>query len=615
MSDKSTKASKPLPSLRKFAVRFAPLIGRQKAVVGGSFAALFGEVLLRLLEPWPLKFVIDNVILRGQSASGEPGGLSQMEPMTLLTIAAVSVLLIAVLRASVAYLATVGFAIVGNRVLIDVRNQLYNHIQTLSLRFHGKARGGDLITRVTGDVGMLKEVLVTAFMPLLGNIVVLAGMLAVMAWLNWQLTLVLIAIAPLLLFTASRKHKRITEVAREQRQRESALAATAAESISAIKTVQALSLADQFNDAFGRTGDQDFNAGVKGKRLAAGLERTVDVVLALAAALVLWIGTVNVLEGKLTPGEMLVFLAYLKSAFKPVRNWAKFSARIAKAAAAAERVVEIMDREPEVADSPDARPMPRPAGHIALDQVSFCYEEGNTVLHDLTINIAAGEHLAVMGPSGAGKSTLLSLFLRLYDPDGGRLLVDGQDLRNFTLASWRSHFSVVLQDTLLFVGTLADNIRYGAVGPATDEDVERAARIANIHDFISALPEGYETKVGERGVTLSTGQRQRIAIARAAIRNAPILILDEPLAGLDADNAHQVHAALQRLAAGRTTIHVTHDLRHGSEADQVLYIRPGQPIEQGSHRELLSRGGGYAAAHHRDVDRHNTEGATHATSV
>lgn len=600
----SAIATKNRSSLRRFLFRFAPHMAPHKRIVAGSFVALFAEVAFRLLEPWPLKFVIDNVILTSD-------GAFDLEPMTILTAAVVGVLLIALCRALAAYFSTVGFAIVGNRVLIDIRNLLYSHIQALSLRFHSKARGGDLITRITGDVSMLKEVLVTAFLPLLGNLAVLTGMLAVMAWLDWRLTLAVVAVAPLLIFSTSRKHRRIRQVARQQRRRESALAATAAESIGAIKTVQAMSLADQFNAAFASTGDQDFRAGVKGKRLAAALERTVDVVLALATALVLWLGTVDVLAGHLTAGELLVFLAYLKGAFKPVRNWAKYSARIAKAGAAAERVVEIMDRDPEVADAHDAVAMRRPAGHIEFDGVSFAYDRDKSVFTGLHLSVPAGRYLAVMGPSGAGKSTLLSLLLRLYDPDSGRIRVDGQDLRDVTLASWRSHISVVLQDTFLFAGSIADNIRQGALTPVSLAQIEAAARLANIHDFIYRLPDGYETAVGERGVTLSTGQRQRIAIARAAVRDAPILILDEPLASLDHENVEQVREALWRLAEGRTTIHVTHDFADGANADQVLYVEHGG-FEYGSHREHMAAGGRYAALYRRHSARQSRQGASRA---
>jgi ATP-binding cassette subfamily B protein len=293
---------------------------------------------------------------------------------------------------------------------------------------------------------------------------------------------------------------------------------------------------------------------------------------------------------------LVVFLAYLKMAYRPIQEFAKYTARLAKASAAGERVLDLLDRTPEVRDLPGAVAAPPLTGAVCFDGVSFAYETGRPVLDGIDFAVNPGEHVALVGPSGIGKSTIVSLMLRLYDPMHGRVLIDGRDLREYTLASLRSQISVVLQDTLLFAASVRDNIAYGAQlgGNATNEEIEAAARLANAHDFIQALPAGYQTILGERGVTLSAGQRQRIAIARAAVRRSPILILDEPATGLDEENQRAVLEALERLAEGRTTFSVTHDLQHAARADLILYLEHGRVFERGTQHELLQTNGRYA---------------------
>jgi ATP-binding cassette subfamily B protein len=574
--------------------RFWPHIRRQRRLAVVSLLALLAEIGLRLLEPWPLKFVFDRVF--ATALSGGATGIATIDaidPLIILTFAALAVVAIVGLRALAAYWNTVGFALVGNRVLTEVRGDLYRHLQRLSLSFHTRARSGDLIVRVISDVNSLQEVTVTAILPLLVNCMILFGMVGLMLWLNWELALVALAIVPLFWLWTVRLSRRIQEVSREQRQREGAMASTAAESIGAIKVVQALSLEGTFAQAFSRQNQKGLKEGVKAKRLAASLERTVDVLIAIATALVLWSGARLVLSGHLTPGDLLVFLAYLKNAFKPLQDFAKYTGRLARAAAAGERVLDLLDRTPEVNDRPGAVRAPAFRGAVRFEGVCFAYESDQRVLQEITLDVRPGEHVALVGSSGHGKSTLVSLILRLYDPTEGRLMIDGRDIREYTLASLRSQISVVLQDSLLFATSVRDNIAYGAPDVSLAE-IEVAARLANAHDFIEALPQGYDTIVGERGVTLSNGQRQRIAIARAAVRQAPIIILDEPTTGLDEENERAVIEALERLTQGRTTFLITHDLRYAAHADQILYLEDGRVIERGTHAELITAGGRYA---------------------
>lgn len=581
-----------LPGLWRILKYFWPHARQYRALIAGSLAALFAEVGLRLLEPWPIKFVFDYVL--GGTKRGLPEFLAGFSLTTLLTVAAVAVVVFTALRALAAYGQTIGFTLVGNRALARVRAQLYRHVQYLSLSFHTSARTGDLVVRMMSDVAMLQDVAVTAFLPLLAKALIVAGMIGLMFLLNWKLALLAAAVLPLFWLRSRSLGGKIREVARKQRRQEGAMAASFTEAIGAIKTVQVLSLEEQFARAFSDVNEQNLKQDVKGKRLSAALERSLDVIIALATALVLWFGARLALAGELTAGDLYLFIAYLKSAYRPVQDFAKYTARLGKAAAAGERVIDLLERVPDVRDLPHAVRAPAFHGAIRFEDVTFAYERGQRLLEGIDLEVKAGQHVALLGPSGSGKSTLLSLLLRLYDPTAGRVLIDGHDVRGLTLESLRSQISVVLQDNVLFAVSVRENIACAAPG-ASRERVEAAARLANAHEFIRALPQGYDTILGERGVTLSHGQRQRLAIARAAIRQAPILILDEPATGLDQQNEREVLHALDRLYTGRTTFLITHDARQAVNADLILYVEAGRIVERGTHAELLRRRGPYAA--------------------
>jgi ATP-binding cassette subfamily B protein len=589
----SKSLQKSIPGLWRILRYFSPYIRKQQQLLLISGIGMVADVGLRVLEPWPLKFVFDYVLIQNQPPASFPF-LTTLAPVWLLTFSALAAIAIPVLRALAAYWSTVGLALVGSRVMAEVRERLYRHLQQLSLSYHTKARSGDLIVRVSSDASRLQEILITAALPLLVSVLTLFGMLGVMFWMDRDLTLLSLLTLPFFGLAASRLSERIRESSLKQRKREGAVAATAAESIAAIKLVKALSLQEPFANIFARQNQRSLDESVQTQRLASHLERTVDVVIAIGTAVVLWYGSWLVLRDALTPGDVLVFLTYLKNAFKPVQNFAKYTGRLAKAAASGERILDVLEETPDVQDLPGSITAPPFRGDVEFDRVSFGYEPNQVLLNKINLKVQAGQQVAIVGTSGGGKSTLVSLLMRLYDPTSGVVKIDGRDLRDYTLDSLRSQISVVLQDSLLFAATIRENIAYG-MSNVTEQDIIAAAKLANAHDFITALPQGYDTVVGERGATLSGGQRQRIAIARAAIRQAPILILDEPTTGLDKENEQVVIEALQRLAKNRTTFIITHDLYLATRADLILYLEGGQIQEQGSHIELMHCQGRYAA--------------------
>lgn len=574
---------------------FWPEIAKEKRLIPLSAFGVAMTVLLTTLGPWPLKYIFNILFLTtgAKHASAPPVWLSYFPPTTLLIGLASMTVLFAGLAAASDYYTTQLMTRAVSRIMSRIRSRLFSHVANLSLSFHSKNRTGDLMSRVTSDVDRLREVVVTAALPLVTNGAILLSMLGVMFWLNWRLGLVAVLAIPVFGISSAKLASQIHTASGSQRKREGAMAATTAETISSIRVVQALSLQEKFSTFFADETIKNQTEIDETQKLTAGLERLVELLVACTTAIILYLGARLTLSGSLTPGDLVIFMSYLRTAFRPMRQLAKYLGQIAKALASGERIIELLETVPEIRDCEGAIEAPMFAGAVQFENVSFGYDPLYRVLDSVSFAVDPGEQLALVGPSGCGKSTIVSLLLRLYDPTSGRILIDGHDLREYKVDSLRSQLGVVMQESLLFASTLRENIANGA-RKASEEEIVASAKLANAHDFISRLPQGYDTLAGERGAALSGGQKQRIAIARAVVRGAPILICDEPTTGLDQTNEREVLHALRSASQGRTTLLVTHDPYAASQSDRIVYLENGVIVEQGTHSKLMQAGGRYA---------------------
>lgn len=567
-----------------------PHIPEHKPLMAGGMLALLLEVAFRVLEPWPLKFVVDAVT---RSLGADLPGTGPQATPVLLLVCGGALVLITALRALMNYLSTVAFALVGSRVATSLRARVFGHVQSLSDRYHSRARSGDTVQRLVGDVGRLQEVAVTAGLPLLANCITLVAMAGVMFWLDPLLAVVVIAAALAFWFLSKGSSGAITTAARKTRMGEGALANTAQESLGAMRVVQAYRLESLLAGRFKASNSQALTEGVQARKLAAALERRTDVIVGIATALVLVGGGWRVVQGVMSPGDLVVFLTYLKTSLKPLRDLAKYIGRIARAVASGERVADLLDEKIDIRDSDDAGQLPTVVGAVSFHRIRAGYGK-DPVLENFSLDIPAGQNICLIGPSGAGKSTVASLLVRMMDPISGCVCIDDYDLRGVAVGSVRSQVSLLLQDSVLFTGTVRENIRFGRLD-ATDEEVQRAAEMAQAHEFIMATEHGYETVIGERGGTMSGGQRQRLAIARAMLRDAPIVILDEATTGLDPEASTAVMEALERLTEGRTTITITHSASLALKSDRVVWLQDGRIRLDGSPADLLGDDSGVFA--------------------
>jgi ABC-type multidrug transport system fused ATPase/permease subunit len=562
------------------------------------------EAATAVIEPLPIAYLID--FLQGVkpplSDFGFPSFMSseRYETLLLLTLGIVA---IAAINKAADSLAEVCMARGGRSLGYRIRVAMYSHLQRLPLGYHDKKRTGDVLTRVTGDVLVVEEFIVGSVSNILGSLMVLVGSFAFLLTQSWTIALVAVVVVPLLAVISQYFSRRIKAASKTQRAREGELASTAQEMLTSIRLVQSYGRGTVDLERFSEQTEKSMRASLWAANIQAQFSFVIAVVEALSISAVVWLGVWLIDRQTITIGTLVLFVLVLQNMFKPSRKIVSEWYKIGKVFASVERIDDLLQREVGVQDAPDAVDAPRLEGRLAFDHVSFAYpaehddgseaERRPAVLEDIDFEVLPGEVVALVGFSGAGKSTIAQLVPRLYDPDEGEVLVDGLPLQSLTLASLRSQVSLVLQETVLLSGTVAENIGYG-VPDATREDIEQAARLANAHDFIESLPEGYDTQLGERGSTLSGGQRQRLAIARAFIREAPILILDEPTTGLDPESAQAVVTALRSLMEGKTTLLISHDIGLVRQADRALVISGGHIVAAGSPELLLASGGFYA---------------------
>ena len=585
-ASKAKKGKLDPSALRRTLAVIRPHLPRHLALCLLGMVTLLADVVFRVLEPWPLKYAVDAVTsaLGADIPSATPFGL---DVRGTVIAAALGLVVIIAGRAGTNYLSTVSFAKVGARIATELRTRVFDHVQALSLRYHSRASIGDTSQRLVGDVGRLQDVAVTAGLPLVGNVITLAVLLVVMVLLDPILSVVVVGAALGYLLLSRRSSPKIVTASRSTRKGEGSLVGAAAEALGAIRVVQSYGLEKTVAHEFAGGNEKAMKAGVRAKKLAAGLERSTDVLVGFAQAAVLLIGSLQVLRGAMTPGDMVLFLTYLKIAMKPLRDMAKYTGRIARASASGERIADLLDEQVEIADPDRPVPMRQVRGTVEFKGITSPDGHGRPLFEGLDLKIPAGQHIGILGPSGGGKSTLVSYLLRLAEPQHGRIRVGGYDTRTVSLADLRRHVAILPQESVLFSVSVRENIRFGR-RDASDTEIEEAARRAGAHDFIIGLPQGYDTVLGNRGDTLSGGQRQRIAIARAMIRRAPVVVLDEATTGLDPASKAQVNESLLELARSRTTISITHDATTVAGLDRVLWLENGQILEDGAPAQLAA---------------------------
>lgn len=531
-----------------------------------------------LYVPWIVRDVIDGVLVN--------------KDILLLNVITVGIIVVFALRGFFVYGQNYLMAYVSQKIVIDLRESLFRHFQRLSVSYFDRSRTGKVLSYMTNDVGALQGALAQNVIELSTESLTLIGSLVAMFYLHWQLALLTLITVPLVAQAMKLFGAKLRKASGTMQQRAAEITSVLQEMIVSVRLIRLFVREDYETDRFMRENDNNFAAQMKAAQLSATLSPVIEFLAAIAVTVIIWYGGREVINGNLTSGSLIAFLVYAVNISNPVKRLGNVYGSIQRAVAAADRVFEVLDTLPEIEDAPDAIELPVVKGDVSFNQVSFEYRTGEAALKNLTIEVPAGQILAIVGPSGAGKSTIANLLPRFYDPQAGAICIDGVDIRKITVRSLREQIAMVPQETILFNASIYENILYGRLD-ADKASVIEAAKAANAHDFIMQLPDGYETQIGERGSQLSGGQRQRIAIARAILKNPRILILDEATSALDAESERVVQDALDKLMVGRTTFVIAHRLSTIQRADKILVMEKGRLIECGCHTELLDAGGLY----------------------
>ncbi|MPL68928.1 putative multidrug export ATP-binding/permease protein [bioreactor metagenome] len=535
-----------------------------------------------LYVPWILKDVIDEV-------------LTQKDMVKLNTIAA-GIIAIYFLRGIFFYGQTYLMSFIGQRVVIDIREGIYRHMQRLELAYYEKRKTGTLMSYITNDVAALQGALIDSLIEMVTEGMILIGSVAAMFYLDWKLSLLTFITMPLIAHTMKIFGRKMRSASATLQERTADITSVLQESISAVRVIKSFVREDFEIKRFNRENISNFRAQMRTAQLTATLTPMIEFLAAIGVTVIIWLGGREVIEGQLTAGALIAFLIYAVNISNPVKRLSRVYSNIQKALAAADRIFAVLDTEPEIQDAPDAVALPPIKGHVTFDKVGFAYKEGEPVLKNVDIDAAPGQMVAIVGPSGAGKTTIANLIPRFYDVTEGCITIDDFDIRTVTVASLREQIGIVPQETVLFNGTVYDNILYGDLN-ASEEQVIAASKAGNAHKFITDMPEGYQTQIGERGSKLSGGQRQRIAIARAILKNPQVLILDEATSALDTESEQLVQEALDKLMIGRTSFVIAHRLSTVQRADMILVMEKGQIVERGTHEALLEQGGLYSKLH------------------
>lgn len=550
----------------------------------------FVIALMDLLRPWTLKIVIDNILLAKPLPEFPANFKTVFEQQKVLSIVAVAstVIIISAFKGLSTYSQVFLSSRIGFRLAHRLRSELFAHLQRLSLSFHKRSETGEILTKVTNDTNNLRDTFSEFALTFFTEIITLAGMIAIMFLMNWRLSLIVLATFPVLAIISTYRFFAIRESARKQRKAEGKIASNLNEVLNSITVVQAFGREKYEEKRFETQSRKTLDESLRTAKLEAVASRSVELITAIGTFAVLVYGSLQALDGQITPGSVLVFVAYMNSLSVPIRTLAKVSAKISRAWVSAGRIREILEIQPEIEDRADAIEAKNLRGEVEFRNVNFDYEDGARILNDVSFRIKKGEKVALLGMSGAGKSTIVSLILRFYDAKSGAIFVDGRNIKDYKHECLRGEIGIVLQDTILFGATIRENIAYGKPN-ASDDEIILAAKAAGAHEFITKLKDGYDTIIGEKGGTISGGQRQRLAIARAFIRDVPLLILDEPMTGLDVVSEREIRDAMRRLMQDKSCLLITHDIQNASEADRVLILENGRITGQGTHEDLLSQ--------------------------